>query len=377
MKRGIYDFYGGMAIYPPTVLEQASKDLLEYKNTGLSIIEINHRSKEARDIVDQTETNLRELLKIPDNYHVLFLQGGESLQFSMIPMNFLRGKNRPANHILTGYWSEKAVHDPKLEGAVNVVWDGSEDGFKRIPKNHELNFDTNAAYVFYTTNETVEGIQYPEPPDVGDIPLMCDMCSDFLTRPVNVSKFALISAHGQKNAGIAGVSIVIIRDDLLADIPDNLHTMLDYRPHIEKRSIYNTAPIFAIYTVMLMTRWLIDDIGGLEEMDKLARKRASIMYNFLDESTFYQPRANKDSRSLINIVFELPTAELTQKFVTEATSEGLIGLQGHRSLGGIRASFYNPMPIEGVLALKDFMIRFENKYNQIAADVALSNVSAE
>lgn len=374
MRRGIYDFYGGMAIYPPRVIEEARRDLLEYENTGLSIIEINHRSQTCRDIVDQTEANLRQLMKIPSNYHVIFLQGGESLQFSMIPMNFLRGQNRPANYIVTGYWSQKAIHGPKLEGEVNVVWDGSEEDFVRVPQNHELKFDSDAAYVFYTTNETVEGVQYPEPPHVGNIPLMCDMCSDFITRPVDVSKFALISAHGQKNAGIAGVSIIIIRDDLLDGIPDNLHTMLDYRPHIEKRSIYNTAPVFAIYTVMLMTRWLIEDIGGLEPMDKIARERASIMYDFLDESNFYQGRANKDSRSLINIVFELPTAELTKQFIAEGEAEGLIGLQGHRSLGGIRASFYNPMPIEGVYALRDFMSRFEKKHCQ-SVELALVSSS--
>jgi len=364
MKRGVYNFYGGMAIYPPRVIEEARRDLLEYENTGLSILEMSHRSQTFRGIVDQTEKNLRQLMNIPDNYHVLFLQGGESLQFSMIPINFLRGKNRPANYIVTGYWSKKAIKDPQREGQVNIIWDGSDEGFTRVPKQHELRFDPEAAYVYYTTNETVEGIQFPTILDVGDIPLVCDMCSDFITKPVDVTKYALISAHGQKNAGIAGVSIVIIRDDFLKDIPDNIHTMLDYRPHIEKRSIYNTSPTFAIYTVMLMTRWLIEDIGGLENMDKLARCRSAIIYGLLDKNEgFYKSHAKPDSRSLINIVFKLPTAELTQKFIAEGAEEGLIGLQGHRSLGGIRASFFNPMPMEGVHALQDFMMRFQKKYH--------------
>nr|VFK46798.1 MAG: phosphoserine aminotransferase [Candidatus Kentron sp. TC]VFK48996.1 MAG: phosphoserine aminotransferase apoenzyme [Candidatus Kentron sp. TC]VFK61865.1 MAG: phosphoserine aminotransferase [Candidatus Kentron sp. TC] len=366
VKRGVYNFYGGMTIYPPRVIEEARRDLLEYKNTGLSILEISHRSQTFRDILDQAEQNLRQLMNIPDNYHVLFLQGGESLQFSMIPINFLRGRNRPANYIVTGYWSKMAIKEARREGKVNIIWDGNEEGFIRTPQRHELRFDTDAAYVYYTTSETVEGIQFPIIPDVGDIPLVCDMCSDFITKPIDVTKYALISAHGQKNAGIAGVSIIIIRDDFLKDIPDNIHTMLDYRPHIDNHSIYNTPPVFAIYTVLLMTQWLIEDIGGLKNMDKLAKKRAKIIYDLLDESSdFYKPHAQCDSRSLINIVFKLPTDELTEKFIMEGAQKGLIGLQGHRSLGGIRASFFNPMSMNGVHALRDFMIRFRKKYTRI------------
>lgn len=358
-----YNFFGGMAIYPPSVIDTVRKDLLEYENTGLSIFEISHRSDTFRHILDQTEKNLRQLMSIPNNYHVLFLQGGESLQFSMIPMNFLRDKNRPADHIVTGYWSKKAIRDAQREGQVNIIWDGGHEGFTRTPNQNELQFDPDAAYVYYATNETVEGLQFSTVPDVGDIPLACDMCSDFISRPIDVSKYALISAHAQKNAGIAGVTIVIIRDDFLKNVPDTVHTMLDYRSHIEKRSIYNTAPTFAIYTVMLMTRWLIDDIGGLENMNKLALQRAGCIYELLDNNTdFYQPHAKKESRSLINIVFNLPTDELTQKFIAQGIDAGLMGLQGHRSLGGIRASFFNPMPLEGVHALRDFMIHFE-KHN--------------
>ncbi|OQY49821.1 MAG: 3-phosphoserine/phosphohydroxythreonine transaminase [Candidatus Parabeggiatoa sp. nov. 2] len=363
MKRGVYNFFGGMAIYPPRVIEEVRRDLLEYENTGLSIFEMSHRSQTFRNIIDKAEENLRQLMNISDNYHVLFLQGGENLQFSMIPINFLRDKNRPANYIVTGYWSEKAIKDARREGQVNIIWDGRDEGFTRVPKQNELQFDSDAAYVYYTTNETVEGIQFPMIPDVGDIPLVCDMCSDFISKPIDVTKYALISAHAQKNAGIAGVTIVIIRDDFLQDIPDNIHTMLDYRPHVEKSSIYNTSPTFAIYTVMLMTRWLIEDIGGLENMNKLAQQRSDIIYELLDKNAgFYKPHAKPDSRSLINIVFNLPTAELTQKFIAEGAEEGLVGLQGHRSLGGIRASFFNPMPMEGVHALRDFMLRFHEKY---------------
>lgn len=365
MKKRIYNFAGSMSIYPESVLQEIQKDIINYQGSGYSVLELSHRSEAVKEIIKQTKKNIRHLLQVPDNYHILFLQGGQSLQFSMIPMNFLRSTGKTANYIVSGYWSKKGINEGYAEGDVHVSWHGKADNFTRIPQDHELDISTDPAYLYYTSNETVEGIQFQSVPEVGDCPLICDMCSDFISRPVDVSKFALISAHAQKNAGHAGVSVVIVKDELLQNIPDNLHTMLDYRTHVEAGSIYNTPPVFSIYTVMVMTRWLINEIGGLDKMEESTKLRSSLLYRLLDKyHDFYIPHALKNSRSLVNVAFTLPTQELTEKFIEEAGHEGLTGLKGHRMLGGIRASLYNPMPMEGVSLLTDFMEDFRRKHQK-------------
>ncbi|MGZ4979114.1 MAG: phosphoserine transaminase [Methylobacter sp.] len=360
----LYNFSGGVGLLPPKVIAEAQQAVLEVPGTGISALVINHRSRLCRDILDETEQNLRTLLSIPDNYHVLFLQGGASLQFSMIPMNLWANKNRPVDYIVSGYWSAKAIKEAEIEGnKVNIIWNGKAQKFVRVPEADEYKIDADAAYVHYCSNETVEGLQFKEPLETGDVPLVCDMSSDFLAKPVDIGKYGLVYAHAQKNIGAAGVTVVIIRDDLLGCIPDNVPTVLDYRPHVEMKSIYNTPPVFAIYVVLLVTRWLLNDIGGLANMAQQSQRKAELLYSAIDQSQgFYRGHAQIDSRSLINIVFNLATPDLEKRFIEAAKQLGIIGLEGHRSLGGIRASLYNSMPVEGALFLKNFMGEFQQQF---------------
>jgi len=322
-------------------------------------MEISHRSKVFDEIFARAEVGLRKLLGIPDNYHVLFLQGGASLQFSMVPMNFLTAGGS-ADYIITGSWGKKAVKEAKKSGNVNIAATMADGGFTRVPQQDELQLDPRAAYVHITTNETIEGVEWKTEPDTGDVPLVADASSDILSHPIPVEKYALIYAGAQKNMGPSGVTLVIVRDDLLKRIPDGLHTMLDYRTHVENKSLYNTPNTWGIYIINLVCQWLKEK-GGLEGMQRENEAKAQLLYDAIDATDFYRGHADADSRSIMNVTFRLPSEELEKKFASEATAQGLDGLKGHRSVGGIRASIYNALPHESVEALIAFMREFEKK----------------
>ena len=358
-----YNFSPGPAVLPLHVLREIQRDLLAYPGAGASILEISHRSATMDAILAETEANLRGLLAIPDNYRVLFLQGGARLQFSMIPMNLLRGRNQPAQYILTGSWGKQAADEAQREGTVSVAFDGSADNYRRAPKNDELQIDPNAAYVHYTSNETIQGVQFATEPQVGDVPLICDSSSDFLSRPVAIERYGLLYACAQKNAGPAGLTLAIIRDDMLERCAPDLHSMLDYRQYAESNSLLNTPPVFAIYVLMLITRWLRKEMGGLEGIYELNQRKARSLYEVLDaHPDFYLGHAEPDSRSLMNVTFRLPDGELEKAFLKEAEKRGLHQLKGHRSVGGVRASIYNAMPLEGVESLRHFMTEFRKRH---------------
>jgi phosphoserine aminotransferase len=355
----IYNFSAGPAVLPVPVLEEVQRDLLSLPGVGMSILEISHRSKTFDEIHQQAEQGLRELMGISDDYVVLFLQGGASLQFSMIPMNLLP-EGGTADYIITGSWGKKALKEAKREGTINIAANLADSGFNRVPAQDELKLDPNAAYVHFTSNETIEGVEFKTEPEVGSVPLICDASSDILSRPVDVSKYAAIYAGAQKNMGPSGVTLVVLRKDLLQRIPDGLHTMLDYRTHVEHNSLYNTPNTFGIYIIALVTKWLKGK-GGLGGMQKENEEKAKILYNAIDSTDFYRGHADPDSRSMMNVTFRLPSEELEKKFASEATKQGLDGLKGHRSVGGIRASIYNAFPRDGVEALVQFMKDFEKK----------------
>ena len=358
----IYNFSPGPAVLPLHVLREIQRDLLAYPGAGASILEISHRSSTMDAILAETEANLRGLLAIPDHYRVLFMQGGARLQFSMVPLNLLRGKNRPAQYIVTGSWGKQAAEEAIREGAVEVAWDGSADGFRRVPRRDELRLDANPAYVHYTSNETIQGVQFAAEPEVGDAILVCDSSSDFLSRPVAMERYGLLYACAQKNAGPAGLTLAIIRDDVLEQCAPDLHSMLDYRQYAESRSLLNTPPVFAIYVLMLITRWLRKEMGGLEGIAELNQRKAKSLYEVLDaHPDFYVGHAQTNSRSMMNVTFRLPDGELEKSFLKEAEKRGLSQLKGHRSVGGVRASIYNAMPLEGVEALRHFMTEFHKR----------------
>jgi phosphoserine aminotransferase len=357
MTERIFNFSAGPAVLPLPVLEQAQRELVSLPGVGMSVMEISHRSKTFDEIIGSAERGLRELLGLPENYHVLFLQGGASLQFSMIPMNFLPAGGS-ADYIITGSWGKKALKEAKREGAVNVAATMADGGFTRTPGQDELKLDSNAAYVHITTNETIEGVEWKQEPDVGNVPLFADASSDILSHPIPVEKYALIYAGAQKNMGPSGVILVILRDDLLQRIPDNLPTMLDYRTHTQNNSLYNTPNTWGIYIIDLVCKWLKEK-GGLEGMQRENEAKARLLYDAIDATDFYRGHADPDARSIMNVTFRLPSEELEKKFAGEATAAGLDGLKGHRSVGGIRASIYNAFPREGVEALVAFMKEFE------------------
>jgi phosphoserine aminotransferase len=359
MTERIFNFSAGPAVLPLPVLEEAQRELVSLPGVGMSVMEISHRSKAFDEIIGRAESGLRELFGIPENYHVLFLQGGASLQFSMIPMNLLP-KEGSADYIVTGSWGKKAVKEAKREGLVNIAATTADGGFTRTPDQDELKLDPQAAYVHLTTNETIEGVEWKREPEVGDVPLIADASSDILSHSIPVEKYALIYAGAQKNMGPSGVTLVIIRDDLLGRIPDGLHTMLDYRTHVESKSLYNTPNTWGIYIIDLVCKWLKEK-GGLQGMQRENEEKAKLLYDAIDTTEFYRGHADPDSRSIMNVTFRLPSEELEKKFASEATSAGLDGLKGHRSVGGIRASIYNAFPREGVEALVSFMKEFEKK----------------
>ncbi|MGO9112363.1 MAG: 3-phosphoserine/phosphohydroxythreonine transaminase [Thermoguttaceae bacterium] len=362
MEKRVYNFSPGPAVLPLPALEEAQRDLLALPGTGISILEISHRSKKFEQILTQAETNLRTLLGIPDNYRVLFLQGGALLQFGMIPMSFLRNTGKPADYIVTGTWSKKAADEAKTQGSVQVAFDGKAGNFNRVPKAGELKLDANAAYAYFTSNETIQGVQFPTEPEVGDVPLVCDASSDFLSRPTAVGRYGILFACAQKNAGPAGVTIVVLRDDLLAKAPKDLPSLLNYPLLAQNKSLLNTPPTFAIYMVKLVTDWLLREIGGLEKMAEINSRKAGMLYEVIDRSDgFYLPHAEAASRSIMNVPFKLADTSLEEAFLKGATTCGLVELKGHRSVGGFRASIYNAMPEAGARALRDYMLDFAEK----------------
>jgi phosphoserine aminotransferase len=360
MNKRIYNFSAGPAVLPLTVLEKAQSELLSLNGIGMSVMEISHRTAHFDKIILSAELNLRHLLEIPDNYRVLFLQGGASLQFSMIPLNFL-GKEETADYIITGAWGKKAIIEAQKCGNANAIYSSESEGFKSVPAQEELNFSKDAKYVHYTSNETIEGVEFDYELKGGGIPVICDASSNILSKPIDIEKYALIYAGAQKNMGPAGVTLVIIRDDLLELVPENQHSLLDYRAIAKYGSLLNTPNTWGIYLLNLVTEWLKDQ-GGVTAIAKINNEKARILYNAIDSSDgFYMGHADKNARSLMNVTFNLPTEELETQFAEEATANGLDGLKGHRSVGGIRASIYNAFPKEGVVALIDFMKDFSQK----------------
>ena len=353
----IVNFSAGPAVLPVEVLEQAQRDLLSLPGVGMSILEVSHRSKAFEDILAGCEADLRTLAKVPEGYHVLLLQGGASLQFSMVPMNLLPAGGS-ADYVVTGAWSQKAVKEAKRVGGVKVAASTESENFTRVPRQSELTLDANAAYVHYTTNNTIFGTEFHYVPDAGTVPLVADASSDIFSGPIDVSKFGLIYAGAQKNLAPAGVTLVIVRDDLLRRTPATLATMLQYGVHVEHKSMYNTPPVFAIYVMRLVLAWLLKR-GGLEAVDKANARKSDKLYAEIDRTPFYRGHAKPDSRSRMNVTFRLPSEELEKKFAKEATAAGLDGLKGHRSVGGMRASIYNAFPEDGVDALVQFMQEFE------------------
>jgi phosphoserine aminotransferase len=359
MTERIYNFSAGPAVLPVPVLEEAQRDLLALPGVGMSVMEISHRSKTFDEIIGGAEQGLRELMGIPDNYKVLFLQGGASLQFSTIPMNLL-AEGQTADYIITGSWGKKALKEAKRVGAVNVAANTEDSRYSRTPEQHELKLTPGAAYVHLTSNETIEGVEWKDLPDVGDVPLVNDASSNILSRVEPIERYAMIYAGAQKNMGPSGLTLVIVRDDLLARAPDGLHTMLDYRTHAENDSLYNTPNTWGIYILNLVCKWLKGK-GGLTGMQRDNEAKAKLLYDAIDAGDFYRGHAARESRSLMNVTFRLPTEDLEQQFVKEATAAKLDGLKGHRSVGGLRASIYNAFPREGVEALVEFMQEFERK----------------
>jgi len=365
MEKRIYNFSAGPAVLPEEVLLEAQKELFALPGVGMSVMEISHRSKTFDAIIAEAKNGLKKLLDIPDNYSILFLQGGASLQFSMVPLNFMPPKNK-ADYISTGSWSKKAIKEAKRTGTVNIAATteegaGDKKYFKRVPMQSELKLDPEASYVHYTSNNTIFGTQFHSEPEVGNVPLVCDASSDILHKKIDVKKYGLIYAGAQKNIGPSGVTLVIIRNDLLERSPDSLHTMLNYKTHAENDSLYNTPNTFGIYIIKLITKWLLN-MGGLDKMYETNKKKAGLLYDCIDSSNgFYKGHAEKESRSLMNITFNLATEELEKKLIDETTKAGFSGLKGHRSVGGLRASIYNAFPVKGVEDLVSFMVDFQKR----------------
>jgi phosphoserine aminotransferase len=360
MANRIWNFNPGPATLPLPVLEKAKEEIPDYAGTGMSVMEISHRSKEYATIHAEAKNLIIELFGIPKNFKVLFLQGGSSLQFAMIPMNLLR-ERQSADYVITGSWSKKAIKEAKILGSAKVAGSSEEANFNKIPKKNELTFDPNAVYVHITSNNTIAGTQWHTFPDTGNVPLVADMCSDILSRRVDFSTFDLIYASAQKNLGPAGVTVVIISDDLASKCRDDIPTLLKYATHIEKDSTFNTPPTYSIYIVKLVLEWMKEN-GGLDSIEKTNRAKAKLLYETMDgQKEFYRGTVEPDSRSLMNATFRLPTEDLEAKFLSEAASAGFGGLKGHRSVGGIRVSMYNAMSLKGIQEVTDFMKEFAKK----------------
>ena len=360
MTERIYNFSAGPAVLPEEVLREAQRDLLSLPGVGESILEISHRSKVFDEIIGGCDADIRTLAGIPAGYQVLFLQGGASLQFSMVPMNILPAGGK-ADYILTGSWSKKAVKEAQKVGTVQIAGSTESENFSRIPAASEIRIDPQSAYVHFTTNNTIFGTEWETEPSAGGVPLVADASSDIFSRPIDVSKYALIYAGAQKNLAPAGVTLVIIRDDMLARSPKGLPTMLDYNTHAKEKSLYNTPPVFTIYVMRLVMKWLLAQ-GGLAAIGKRNAEKAGRLYAAIDGSGgFYRAHAAPGSRSNMNVAFRLPSEDLEKRFVSEASANKLDGLKGHRSVGGVRASIYNAFPPAGVDALIAFMKEFQKK----------------
>jgi phosphoserine aminotransferase len=353
-----YNFYAGPATLPLPVLEQIRDEIVDYRNEGMSIIETSHRSPMYDRIHNETVGLIRELFGIPEDYHVLFLGGGATLQFAMVPLNLLvSGKS--CDMVVSGSWAQKALRDAQKIGTVNVVFDGMDSGYTKLPA--QIQPTAGAAYVHITSNETIGGVQWKDFPKTKDVPLVADMSSDILSRPLKVADFGLIYAGAQKNIGPAGLSVVIVRDDIVQEAPDSLPSYLSYKTHAEKNSLYNTPPVFAVYTTNLVLKWL-KDRGGVEGIWKTNQQKARLVYRAVERNGgFYRCPVETAVRSVMNVVFRLPTEELESRFIREAAEKGMIGLKGHRSVGGCRASLYNAMPLEGAECLAEFMDDFAKR----------------
>ena len=353
----VYNFSAGPAVLPEEVLKEAAEEMLDYRGTGMSVMEMSHRSKAFEEIIQDAEKTLRELMNIPDNYKVLFLQGGASQQFAMVPMNLM--KNKVADYIVTGQWAKKAAAEAKIYGKVNILASSADKTFTYIPDMKDIKVSDDADYVYICHNNTIYGTTYHELPDVGDKVLVADMSSDILSQPVDVTKYGLIFAGVQKNIGPAGMVVVIIREDLITeDVLENTPTMLRYKIHADNNSLYNTPPAYGIYICGKVFKWLKNK-GGLEAMKKINEEKAAILYDYLDSSAMFKGTVVKKDRSLMNVPFVTGSDELDAKFVKEAKAAGFENIKGHRTVGGMRASIYNAMPTEGVKALVEFMKKFE------------------
>jgi phosphoserine aminotransferase len=360
MTSRIYNFSAGPAVMPVPVLEKARDEMLSFGGIGMSVMEISHRSSHFEAVLHAAEQGLRDLLAVPDNYRILFLQGGATLQFSMVPINLLRG-NETADYVITGAWGEKALVEARRCGTINVVHSTKPEGYRSVPAEGELKLTKGARYVHYTSNETIEGVEFKYDLDGEGTPVVCDASSNILSKQIDIEKYALIYAGAQKNIGPSGVTVVIIRDDLLECVPDGLHSLLDYRKIAANGSMLNTPNTWGIYLIGLVCQWLKGE-GGVAGIETRNREKAGVLYDAVDASDgFYSGHAERSARSLMNVTFRLPSAELEQRFCDEATANGLDGLQGHRSLGGIRASIYNAFPREGVDALVSFMESFADR----------------
>jgi len=354
----VYNFSAGPAALPEEVLIQARDEMLDWGGSGMSVMEMSHRGKEFMSIAAQAEADLRELLKVPENYKVLFLQGGASSQFAMVPMNLLQGK-KSADYLNTGSWSKKAISEAKKYCEVNVAGAAPEGVFS-VPAKADLKLNPDAAYLHYTPNETIQGIEFPYIPETGEVPLAADFSSTILSRPIDVSRYGVIYAGAQKNVGPAGLTLVIVREDLIAEPLAGTPTMFSYKTMVEGESMYNTPPTFSWYLAGLVFQWLRRN-GGLEQMAQVNERKASLLYTAIDASDFYNNPVNPACRSWMNVPFTLADAALDADFLAEAKQAGLVTLKGHRSVGGMRASIYNAMPEQGVKALVDFMVDFEKR----------------
>lgn len=360
MTERIFNFSAGPAILPLPVLEKARGEMLSFRGSGMSVMEMSHRSETFDDVLNKAESGLRGLLSVPDNYRILFLQGGASLQFSMVPMNFLAGG--AADHVITGAWGKKAHSIASLLGDARVIYSGEDDGFTSLPAEGELHFDPSAKYVHYTSNETIDGVEFPYDLDAGGVPLVCDASSNILSKPIDIAKYDLIYAGAQKNIGPSGVTVVIISEEMLDRATRVEHPMLSYRVFADQRSMPNTPNTWGIYLISLVCEW-IEEQGGLAGMETRNREKAGMLYDAIDASDgFYFGHAERRARSRMNVTFRLPDTGLEDEFVIEAKSLGLDGLKGHRSVGGVRASIYNAFPVEGVAALTAFMDDFMRRH---------------
>lgn len=355
----VYNFSAGPSMLPEEVLRRAADEMLEYGSTGQSVMEMSHRSKEYQAIFDATEAKLRKVMNIPDNYKVLFLQGGASTQFAMIPLN-LMNKNQKADYIITGQWAKKSYKEGARYGQARVVASGEDKTFSYIPKVARQDFDPEADYVHICMNNTIYGTKYNYIPDTGDVPLVADISSMILSEPIDVRKFGMLYAGAQKNMAPAGVTVVIIREDLIGNAMDITPTMLNYQTHADNGSMFNTPPCYCIYVCGLVLDWIIEK-GGLEQMKKINEEKARILYDFLDSSKLFRGTVVKEDRSLMNVPFVTGDSELDAKFVAAAKEAGFVNIKGHRSVGGMRASIYNAMPVEGVRRLVEFMKKFEEE----------------